>query len=104
MTRITLGGISMPRVPPAAIEAVASESAYLYLRISGIATLDIVAAVAIDEPEIAENIPQATTVDIASPPFLSPKKAYAALYSCFAIPPFSTRSPIKINNGKTESE
>ena len=30
------------------------------------------------EPDIAENIPQATTVDIAKPPFLSPRKAYAA--------------------------
>ena len=72
---MTLGGINIPRVPPAAIDAVASESDYLYLRISGIATFDIVAAVAIDDPDIAENMPQATTVDIASPPFLFPKKA-----------------------------
>ena len=31
-------------------------------------TFDIVAAVASDEPQIAENIPQATMVDIANPP------------------------------------
>ena len=71
-------GIRIPKVPPAAIDAVAKESAYLYRRISGIATFDMVAAVAIEDPEIAENIPQATTVDIASPPFLSPRNAYAA--------------------------
>ena len=75
MTRITLGGIKIPKVPPAAIDAVANESAYLYLLISGIATLDIVAAVAIEDPEMAENIPQATTVDMAKPPFLSPRNA-----------------------------
>ena len=63
-------------------EIVDKESAYLYLRISGIATFDIVAAVAIDDPDIAENIPHATTVDIASPPLLFPRKAQAARYNC----------------------
>ncbi len=43
------------------------------------ATLDMVAAVASDEPQIAENPPQATTVAMASPPLRWPRKALEAL-------------------------
>ena len=65
----------MPSVPPAAMDAVARESSYLYRRISGMETLDMVAAVARDDPQMAENMPQATMVDIASPPLRCPRKA-----------------------------
>ena len=64
----------MPSVPPAAIEAVASESSYLYLRISGIETFDMVAAVASEDPQMAENMPQAAMVDMARPPRRCPRK------------------------------
>ena len=39
------------------------------------ATLDIVAAVASEDPQIAENPPQATMVAIESPPRRWPRKA-----------------------------
>ena len=74
MTRITLGGIRIPSVPPAAIDAVARVSAYPYCRIGGSATFDMVAAVASDEPHIALKPPQATMVAIERPPRLCPKK------------------------------
>ena len=72
---MTEGGIRMPSVPPAAMEAVERLSAYRNLRISGMATLDMVAAVASDDPQIAANPPQATMVAIASPPRKCPRKA-----------------------------
>ncbi len=59
MMKITLGGISIPSAPPAAMLAVDSESSYLYFRISGSAIAEIVAAVAVFEPQIAPNMPQA---------------------------------------------
>src|SRR5660398_169491 len=56
-TKITLGGISMARVPAAATLAVERESAYLNLRISGRAMLPMVAQVAVLEPQTAPNSP-----------------------------------------------
>src|SRR5680860_1518032 len=60
-TKITLGGISIARVPAAATLAVERESAYLNLRISGRAILPMVAQVAGLEPQTAPNRPPATT-------------------------------------------
>ena len=71
-TMITDGGIRIPMVPPAATVAVARSSLYPYRRISGIATRDIVAAVATDDPQIAENAPQAQIVASPSPPRSAP--------------------------------
>src|SRR5215470_15893537 len=49
------GGNMAPSVPPAAITPVAKDCGYLYRRISGYATVENVAAVATEEPEIAAN-------------------------------------------------
>src|SRR5660398_184564 len=65
-TKITLGGISMARVPAAATLAVERESAYLNLRISGRAMLPMVAQVAVLEPQTAPNRPPATCATIGS--------------------------------------
>ena len=65
---MTDGGIRMPMIPPAATEAVARVSAYRYCRISGMATRDMVAAVATDDPHMAENAPHAPMVASAMPP------------------------------------
>ena len=62
-------------LPPAAIEAVAKLSEYLYFRVSGMATFDIVAAVAREEPQIAEKPAHATIVAIANPPRIWPRNA-----------------------------
>ena len=76
-TRMTEGGIRMPSVPPAAIEAVDRSSGYPNRRIEGSAIFVIVAAVAIDDPQTDENPPQATTVAIASPPLRCRSQALA---------------------------
>jgi hypothetical protein len=66
--KITLGGMRIPRLPPAATTPVASSSRYLNLFISGRATVAMVAAVAFVEPQMAEKHAQAPTVAMASPP------------------------------------
>ena len=63
-----LGGMRIPIVPPAATHPVASRVSYLYSFISGKAMDPIVAAVAVEEPEIAAKPPHPTTVAIARPP------------------------------------
>ncbi|MCY1436987.1 hypothetical protein D9M71_531320 [compost metagenome] len=92
----------MPRVPPAAMAPVARLSEYLYSRIEGMATLDMVAAVAMELPHTAEKAPQDTTVASARPPLKWPRKALAARYSCFDMPDSVIRLPISRNNGTTD--
>ncbi len=62
------GGIIIPRVPPAANSPYTKCLGYPLFVISGIATVPIVAAVATDEPETAENIPHESIVAIPRPP------------------------------------
>ena len=52
-TMVIDGGMRMPSVPPAAMEPVASASEYPKRFIDGYATLLMVAAVAIEEPQMA---------------------------------------------------
>src|SRR3989339_379982 len=67
-----LGGIRMPRVPPAATQPVARLRSYPYFLISGTATLAMVAPVAREDPQMAANPEQATMVAMASPPLKWP--------------------------------
>src|SRR6202167_878334 len=62
------GGSMAPSVPPAAITPAANDSGYPYRRISGYATVEKVAAVATEEPDMAANPPQAAMVAMPSPP------------------------------------
>jgi len=71
--KIVLGGIRIPRLPPAATTPVASAGSYRYFFISGSATEAIVAAVALVDPQIAENPAQAPIVATASPPGRCPR-------------------------------
>ena len=66
----------MPRVPPAAMQPVARESAYLKRFISGSATIPMVAAVAREEPDIAAKPAQAPMVAMLSPPGRKPIQRY----------------------------
>ena len=68
MIKTTLGGTRIPRLPPAATTPVARLSLYLYLRISGRVTAAMVAAVALVDPQMAENPAQAPMVEMAIPP------------------------------------
>ena len=66
--KMTLGGIKIPRLPAAATVPVANPMSYPYRFISGMVTVAMVAAVALVEPEMAENPAQAPTVAMANPP------------------------------------
>lgn len=63
-----LGGMMVPRVPPAAMEPVLNVSLYLYFRSSDKAMVPMVAAVADVEPEMEANPAQAKMVVEARPP------------------------------------
>ena len=63
----------------------------------------IVAAVAIDEPQIAPKPAQASTVACARPPRTWPTNEYAARNSSCARPARATKLPIRMNSGTTES-
>ena len=66
--RLTLGGISIPSVAAEAIVPRTSFSLYLRLRNSGNATVEIVAAVATEEPDTAAKIALAPILECSSPP------------------------------------
>ena len=68
-----LGGIRIPRLPPAATVPVARPISYPYFFISGSVTVAMVAAVALVEPEMAENPAHVPMVAIARPPLLWPR-------------------------------
>ena len=65
MMRLTLGGMSIPKVAAEAIVPRTSFSLYLRLRNSGNATVEIVAAVATEEPDTAAKTALACTRDLA---------------------------------------
>ena len=92
----------MPSVPPAATAPAARRSVYPNRRISGIATLPIVAAVATLDPETAANPPHATIVAIASPPRRCPRNELAASYSSFESRAWLMKFPISTNIGSTD--
>src|SRR3989344_2222119 len=101
---ITEGGIRMPKVPPAATTAEASLSPKPRRRISGMATLPIVAAVATLEPQMAAKPPLAATVAIATPPRRRPIIACAARNRSPEMPAPATRLPMSTNRGSTIKE
>ena len=68
------------------------------------ATRDIVAAVASDEPETAENPPQDSTVASASPPRIRPNRRSAPAKRPCAMPEFASTLPMKMNSGTTDRE
>ena len=68
MTRMALGGISDASVPPAATTPAANRLSYPFFSISGMATRENTAAVAVDAPETAAKPAVANTVAIANPP------------------------------------
>ena len=69
-----LGGISTPRVAPAATDPAFSSGWYWYSRIAGIATALMVAAVAVLEPLMAEKAAEARIVVMARPPRRCPNQ------------------------------
>ena len=70
---------------------------------SGIATREKTAAVAVDAPDTAANPALAKTVDTASPPGTQPIQRRAASNSFVVKPAWKARKPIRMNSGSTES-
>ena len=103
MTNPILGGIKIPRVPPAATHPVDSLGSYLYLVISGMATMAMVAPVANEEPHMAANPQQAMMVAMASPPRACPSQQWAVLYISRLTPETKANCPISTNRGITLS-
>ena len=66
--------------------------------------MEKVAAVAIDEPQIAPNAAQAPTVALASAPRKPEKSAFAASNSSRDMPARAATAPIRMKSGTTESE
>ena len=91
----------IPRVPPAASAPVDSRPEYFIARISGSATFAMVAAVAIEEPQIEPNAAQASTAAIANPPRRWPMTALAARNRLRDSPPCEANAPISRNSGMT---
>ena len=59
--------------------------------------------VAMEEPQIAPNPPQATTEAMARPPRRWPRQALEALNRSSDSPAWATNTPIMTNSGTTES-
>ena len=91
-------------MPAEATAPAANAGSYPCRRISGIATLENVAAVAIDEPQIAPNSAQAPIVAFAKAPRTPEKTALHAWNSSVAMLPRAATDPIRMNNGMTDSE
>ena len=62
-----------------------------------------VAAVAIDEPQIAPKPAQPAMVAIARPPRKWPMNEFAVRNSSFDMPARVTKFPIRMNSGTTDS-
>ncbi len=69
---------------------------------AGYATLAMVAAVAIEEPQMAPKPAQAHTVAMASPPRRWPMHLWAARNSSCDMPARVTRLPMRMKSGMTE--
>src|SRR4029079_13047814 len=100
----TDGGMSTSSVPAEATQPAANDGSYPCLRISGIATLEKVAAVAIDEPQIAPNSAQAPIVALANAPRRPENTALQGWNSSVGMLPRAATAPIKMHSGMTESE
>ena len=68
----------------------------------GMATLVMVAAVAMELPEMAANRPQAARVAWARPPLRWPSQALAASYSSPLMSALCTNRPMRMNMGSTD--
>ena len=97
------GGIKDASVPPAAITPAVSRFAYPLASMSGIATRENTALVAVDAPDTAAKPALANTVDTAKPPGTHPNQRRAASNSLPVKPAWKARKPIRMKRGSTES-
>ncbi len=76
MTSMTLGGIRMPRLPPAQTTPEANPLSYFRLSMEGIAIRVMAVTVAAMTPVQAAKIVQVTIVAMARPPRTGPNHSY----------------------------
>ena len=94
------GGIISARTDEQATSAVAWPAGYPSLIMRGIMIWPIAAMAADDEPEIAPNSAQVTTVTAPSPPLSRPMKALTKARRRSEIPPCAISVPAMTNRGK----
>src|SRR5690625_274415 len=99
MIMLMLGGMSIPKVPPAATEPNTKRSLYFLAFIAGTATVPIVAAVATDEPEMAANRPHETILECSSPPGSGDSQYDSVRYMRSVTPARTKISPNNTNKG-----
>ena len=99
MIRPMLGGIRMPRVPPAAREPMTRRSLYPRCRKDGSETRLMVAEVATLEPEHAANTAQEAMLVCSSPPGRNTSQRESAPYIRSPMPERSISSPISRKRG-----
>ena len=87
------GGIRLPSEAPAAIEPSTRRSSYFRLRKLGSATVEMVAAVATDEPETAEKIADAAILVCSNPPGSTFSQSARLRYSLSVLPLRTRISP-----------
>src|SRR5262249_784217 len=97
------GGTRMPMEPPAATAPAPRPPSELALRLSGSGILDIVAAVAIEEPHTAPKHAEAPIAATASPPRTPESSTRAALNRSADRRVLDATSPIRTNKGITDS-
>ncbi len=93
------GGIICPKVPAEQMVPVASSGLYLYLSITGNEITPIATTEAPTTPVEAASKAPTNTVEIATPPRISPNKNPIDSKSFSAKPVFCRTIPIKINIG-----
>ena len=97
------GGITMPIVPEAPITPSAKLRGYPFSIIAGSRIVPIASAVATEDPQIAANRVQATTVTSPSEPRMPPSQAIATSTSAFATPPWRMNAAAITNIGNAIS-
>ena len=94
-----LGGMTIPMVPDAPMTPKANDRGYPFSIIAGSRIVPIASAVATDDPQIAANSVQATTVTSPSEPRTPPSHAADTSTSAFATPPWRMNAAAITNSG-----
>jgi hypothetical protein len=100
---MTLGGMRMPRVPPAQMTPHASDTLYFRFSMAGRAISPTVVSVAPTTPAVAAKRVHNKMVQMARPPLIPPSTRYIALNSFSAAPDLVSTAPMKINSGTAGS-
>ena len=99
MMKATPGGIRLPRLAPAAMVPSTMRWSYWRFLKAGSATVEIVAAVATDEPDTAENSAEAPMLVCSRPPGMRLSHWPSDWYILSVAPPRIRISPSRMYSG-----